>query len=177
MDYTSNEDEVKRLAEVKSFIERRISQLEEEIAFLRECLRLIDEQLKAKSFRRAIEVAEEIEEQEEELYSRVLQRVVAKLYVSKNRIRIVPAEGIRIEVDKPPFSTFFLKRVLDGYARQDLEEVRRGRLTPDEALRYEVKSRDGLLSELIIYNYRDEERLRRIRSLIRWTFEKMMESR
>ncbi|MCD6095056.1 MAG: hypothetical protein J7J99_00655 [Thermoprotei archaeon] len=171
------EAEVKRLANLKSFIEKKIAQLEEEIAFFKECLRLIDEQLKAKSFRRAIEVAEEVEEHEEEIYSRVLQRVLAKMYVSKNRIRIVPESNVKIEIDKPPFSTFLLKRVLDGYARDDLEDVRRGRLTPDEALRYEVKSEGGVLKELIIYNYRNDERLRRIRSLIRWTFEKMLESR
>jgi hypothetical protein len=52
--------------------------------------------------------------------------------------------------------------------------VRRGQLTPDKMFAYNIVREGDLLREIVIRNA-DEERLRELKSSIRWTLEKMYE--
>ncbi|MCD6368219.1 MAG: hypothetical protein J7L38_00300, partial [Thermoproteales archaeon] len=53
------EDKVKRLAEMKSYLEKKIRELEDEIGLLREMLALIDQQLARDSFKPASQLLRE----------------------------------------------------------------------------------------------------------------------
>lgn len=173
------EEKVRELAELKKLAELKIKELEAEIKLLKACLEIIDKQLSMLSFKPAIEVEskaiEEPYEREYTLTSRRDQRPLGKVYVWKDKLKIVPERGVHIKVERPPFSTFFIRRVLEEFRRKDLEAVERGELTPDEVLHYDIKEEQGLLKELTVYNYRNEIRLREIRNSVRWTFEKMIE--
>ncbi|RLF19282.1 MAG: hypothetical protein DRN15_01685 [Thermoprotei archaeon] len=175
------EERIKYLAELRKKLERRIEELSAELELLKECAKVIDEVLARASFKPAISIAEEIERPPEEEYSiksRINGRTLAVMYVWKDKVKIVPAEGMKIDVNKPPFNTFFIRRVLDTFRQRDLEEVRRGRLDADQVLDYTIKTDDeGMLKELIVHNYREMRRLRELRSSLRWTLERMEEGR
>jgi len=57
---------------------------------------------------------------------------------------------------------------------KDKEFVRLGQLTPDKMFSYNIQREGELIREIIIKNV-DEERLKELKSSIRWTFEKMYE--
>ncbi len=176
-----NEKFVKELAELKRLAERRIEELEAELKLLKACLEIINKQLSQMSFKPAIEIStkeeavEEPPEREYLLAHRVNNKPLARMYVWKDKIRIVPEKGVRIDVNRPPFSTFFVVRVLGEFQRKDKEASERGKLEPDKIFRYEIRTKDGILKELLVYNYRNEFRLREIRNSARWTFERMVE--
>jgi hypothetical protein len=58
---------------------------------------------------------------------------------------------------------------------KDIEDSKRGEVEPDKILSYNVVQDGDVIKELIIQNYRDDDRLRKIRTTVRWTFEKMYE--
>jgi hypothetical protein len=57
---------------------------------------------------------------------------------------------------------------------KDNELVRMGQLTPDRMFAYNIVREGDSLREIVIKNV-DEERLRELKSSIRWTLEKMYE--
>jgi len=77
-------------------------------------------------------------------------------------------------VNTPPFNNFLIERVLAKMQEKDSELVRMGQLTPDKMFAYNIVREGDLLREIVIKNV-DEERLRELKSSIRWTLEKMYE--
>jgi hypothetical protein len=67
-----------------------------------------------------------------------------------------------------------VERVLAKMQEKDNELVRMGQLTPDRMFAYSIIREGDLLREIVIKNA-DEERLRELKSSIRWTLEKMYE--
>ena len=89
-------------------------------------------------------------------------------------MRIVLAEDKHFTVDVPPFMAFLVERVLAKMQEKDSELVRNGQITPDEIFSYKIIREGDIMREITIKHV-DEERLRELKSSIRWTLEKMHE--
>ncbi|HYB68937.1 MAG TPA: hypothetical protein VEC97_05260, partial [Candidatus Acidoferrales bacterium] len=56
----------------------------------------------------------------------------------------------------------------------DNELARSGQVAPDKILCFDIVREGDVISEIVIRNF-DSDRLRELKSSIRWTFEKMLE--
>ncbi|MGD6807429.1 MAG: hypothetical protein ACQCN4_10785 [Candidatus Bathyarchaeia archaeon] len=99
---------------------------------------------------------------------------LALMYFDKNTIHVMPDESKNFSVNTPPFSNFLVEKVFSKMQEKDKEFVRLGQLTPDKMFSYNIQREGELIREIIIKNV-DEERLKELKSSIRWTFEKMYE--
>jgi hypothetical protein len=99
---------------------------------------------------------------------------LALLYFDKNVIHVMPDESKNFNVNTPPFSNFLVEKVFAKMQEKDKELVRLGQLTPDKMYSYNIVREGELIREIIIKNV-DEERLKELKSSIRWTLEKMYE--
>ncbi len=99
---------------------------------------------------------------------------LAIIYVDKQSLHVLPDESKNFSVNTPPFSHFLVERVLAKMQEKDSELVRLGQLTPDRMFAYNIIREGDLIREIVIRNT-DEERLRELKSSIRWTLEKMYE--
>jgi hypothetical protein len=99
---------------------------------------------------------------------------LAIIYVDRQSIHVLPDERKNFSMNTPPFSHFLVERVLAKIQEKDNELVRMGQLTPDKMFAYNIVREGDLIREIVIRNV-DEERLRELKSSIRWTFEKMYE--
>ncbi|MEM2099204.1 MAG: hypothetical protein QXU99_05635 [Candidatus Bathyarchaeia archaeon] len=99
---------------------------------------------------------------------------LAIIYVEKQMLHVLPDESKRFTVNTPPFNNFLVERVLAKMQEKDRALVQAGQLAPDKAFAYNIVHEDDLLREITIRNF-DEERLRELKSSIRWTLEKMYE--
>ena len=99
---------------------------------------------------------------------------LAIIYVEKNELHVLPDESKNFSVKTPPFSNFLVERILARMQEKDSELVRMGQLTPDKMFAYNIICEGDLIREIMFKNV-DEERLRELKSSIRWTFEKMYE--
>jgi hypothetical protein len=99
---------------------------------------------------------------------------LAIIYVDKEALHVLPDETKKFSVSTPPFQPFLVERVLTKIQEKDRELVRTGQLTADKMFAYKIVTEGDLIRELVLRNV-DEERLKELRSSIRWTLEKMYE--
>ena len=88
---------------------------------------------------------------------------------------IVPASGVQLSANTPPFRSFFLTRILDGMKGKDAEKVSQGAIKESDALSYWVDEDGGNIKKIVISNYRDKERLQEIFNTSAWVFTRMLE--
>jgi hypothetical protein len=99
---------------------------------------------------------------------------LAIIYVEKNSLHVLPDESKSFSVNTPPFNHFLVERILARMQEKDSELVRMGQLTQDKMFAYNIVREGEFIREIIIKNA-DEERLKELKSSLRWTFEKMYE--
>ncbi|MBM3897278.1 MAG: hypothetical protein FJ358_01965 [Thaumarchaeota archaeon] len=188
------DEEIKRAASTKEWIEERIAELEGQIEKLRETLLVVDSILKRTSFRRAAEIPPTAEETAEETppttkkeigqVSEVRQirrskggPLIANAYVSSESVSIVPTTDAKLSTNTPPFKTFFVNRILEGMKQKDKEIAEKGQISADNMAEYSVDEKDGMIEKIVIKNYRDKQRLDEIINTATWAFSRMLEKK
>jgi hypothetical protein len=191
-------EKMKRLIEFKGRLTERIEKLETELKELQATLETVNSILLEKGFKRADTIREPcaiqtaspekeyIVEPEETVREptasseNVAQlktasgELLAVLYATDNSLRALPAADKNFDVNTPPFNQFLIERVLMKMQERDNELVRAGQLPPDSSLSYSIVREGDLIREICVRNV-DSERLRDLKSSIRWTLEKMYE--
>jgi len=189
----SEVDEIKKLIAFKRKLEKRVGKLESELKELQTILETVNSMLLAKGFKRA-EIAKapsaaEVMPPKEEIaqpspppteskeiipLKADTGELLAKLYVGEDSLRVVIAEDKNFNVNTPPFTQFLVERVLTKMQERDNELVRTGQLTPEKIFSYNIVREGDHIREISIRNF-DTERLRELKSSIRWTLAKMYE--
>jgi len=99
---------------------------------------------------------------------------LALMYFEKQQIHVMPDESKNFSVNTQPFTTFLVEKVFAKMQEKDKEFVRLGQMTPDRMFSYNIIREGEFIKEIIIKNV-DEERLKELKSSVRWTLEKMYE--
>ncbi len=170
------------LAELKAWLERRIAELTAELERLRAVVRYVDELLAESSFkradtliaRRAPEPSRTSSPEERPTLRTIRSRsgtTLATVTFTQDAAKFVLNPDLVVTRDHRPFSSFLLRKVLEGYVNQDMELVSRGLLDSSLAFSYEVVYEGERVKEIEVRNYRDESRLREIINAVRWTLE------
>lgn len=102
--------------------------------------------------------------------------LLANAEVSPDAVVIVPASGVNVNANIPPFKSFFLNRILEGMKNKDAEKVKQGSLRESDALNYKVEEDDSsMIKSIVINNYRDKDRLQEIFNTSTWVITRMLE--
>src|SRR5215207_1365613 len=109
--------------------------------------------------------------------------LLANAEISPDAVVIVPAPGINLNANTPPFKSFFLNRILEGMKNKDAEKVSQGALSESDALNYKVEEEDdsggggssGIIKRIVINKYREKDRLQEIFNTSAWVFTRMLE--
>jgi hypothetical protein len=99
---------------------------------------------------------------------------LALIYFEKQSIHVLPDETKKFSINIPPFTNFLVEKVFAKMQEKDKELVRLGQLSTDKMFSYNIVREGDLIREIIIKNA-DDERLKELKSSVRWTFEKMYE--
>jgi len=183
-------EKIKRLVVFKKKLEEKVVALESELKELQTMLETVNSMLLEKGFRHAEIKAEaitaEISQSHEEPsagpieYENIItlktfnDELLANLYVSENLLRVVPAENKTFNINTPPFTPFLIEKVFIKMKEKDNELIRAGQLSPDKIFSYDIIQDGDAIREIVIKNF-DADRLRELKSSIRWTLEKMHE--
>jgi light-regulated signal transduction histidine kinase (bacteriophytochrome) len=112
---------------------------------------------------------------------RALKRAKDNLLISNAEytptyVRITLVDDINLNINTPPFKTFFLNRILDGMKMKDREKVQKGELIESEIIDYKVDCEEnGKIKSVMISNYGERERLNEIFNTATWVFTRMLE--
>src|ERR687892_535580 len=108
--------------------------------------------------------------------------LLANAEISQDAVVIVPAPGVNLNANTPPFKSFFLNRILEGMKNKDAEKVSQGALSESDALNYKVEEDDsggggssGIIKRIVINRYREKDRLQEIFNTSAWVFTRMLE--
>ena len=188
-------EKIKRLVSFKKNLEEKVEALESELKELQTMLETVNSVLLEKGFRRAEmkkEPTAEILPQKEEVKAEPAaspqftehesvvplktfnDELLATLYVSENSLRVVPAEDKSFSFSTPPFTQFLIEKVFLKMQEKDNELIHSGKLIPDKIFCYDIVRDGDVIREIVIRNF-DADRLRELKSSIRWTLEKMYE--
>jgi hypothetical protein len=190
----SNQEDVRRMADLRQWLEDKIKGLEEELELTKQTLSLVDEQLKRGSFVKAAEVPvaprqpvkeeapEEIEPSlaTDESETRPLKRqrdnyLIANAYVQGNTVTVVPVTDVVLRSTTPPFKSYLVGKVLGGMRTADEEAAAQGKLAKDKLFSFEFQEDGGRIVKLTMRNFNDKARLNEVLSTTLWTFTKMLE--
>src|SRR5688572_30554991 len=193
-----SEDDIRRAAEIREWLMKEIADKQEEVERLRTTLTIIDNLLKQGSFKAAASIgfstagpamaqvqqarqaparqqpAPTLKSSDRDV--RPLKRakddfLLANAEVSPSAVVLVPAAGVTLNSNTPPFKSFFLSRILDGMKSKDASQ---GVKEPD-ALNYKIEEDNGTIKRVVINNYRDKDRLQEIFNTSAWVFTRMLE--
>jgi len=193
---SQDSERMKALVAFKTRLEKRLEELDSETKELQATLDVVSSVLLEKGFRRgdlkevAPKPVEEappaVAKEEKPAVQHVMEpesviplkamndESLAIIYVNRDSVHVLPDESKSFSVNTPPFSHFLVERVLAKMQEKDNELVRMGQLTADKMFAYNIIREGDLIREIVIKNV-DEERLRELKSSIRWTLEKMYE--
>lgn len=102
--------------------------------------------------------------------------LIANAEILRNSVEIIPAKGISLNVNTPPFRSFFLNRILEGMRIKDTEKASQNQIDESTSLDYNVEEdENGIIKKIIINNYRDKDRLNEIFNTSTWVFTRMIE--
>jgi len=99
---------------------------------------------------------------------------LALIIFDKVGMHVLPDESKNFRVNTPPFDNFLVEKVFAKMQEKDAELVKTKQLTVEKAFSFHIAREGDLIREIIIRNV-DEERVKELKSSIRWTFEKMYE--
>lgn len=192
-------ERIVKLVELKKKLEERIAGLDTELKEQQALLDTINSILLEKGFKRAeipktpIEVHVEPPREEPVAEAEPSQaqpamaetenviplksatgEILAILHVHGDSLRVLPNEEKDFNINTPPFAQFLVERVLAKMQERDNELVRTGQLTPERMFSYNIVREGDTIREMVI-NHVDADRLRELRSSVRWTLEKMDE--
>ncbi len=188
MSENGEKEKIKKIAKLRELLEKRVEDMETELDGLKTLLSLIDETLVQQSFKRAellkpVQISPKIDtpvpspvtKQKKGIPLKTITGdLLAQIYTEKDLVQITLAEDKNFDINIPPFTSFFVERVLAKMLEKDKEDVDKGKLDPDNIVSYEIKQDGNMLKEVRIKNLRPE-RSREMKSSIRWTLEKMYE--
>jgi hypothetical protein len=195
---SEDSEKMKRLISFKKKLEDRVQELDSELKEVQTMLETVNSLLLEKGFRR-IEIpkgtAKIGEPPHEEQASTPSEPVPATaspesvidlktadgeplaellLNETEESLRVIPARDKNFNIGTPPFTQFLVERVLQKMQERDNELARIGQIAPEKILNYKIIQEDGIIHEIEIRNI-DQDRLRELKSSIRWTLEKMHE--
>jgi hypothetical protein len=182
---TPEQQLTKKLAEMKSFLERRIKQQEEEVNNLRSFLEAVDSLLTERSFRR-VEIRPTVEAAtaktepapppSDSIPIMTTDGVrIASMSVDPHSLEVIPESTVNLDSNSPPLRSFLVAKVLEPMLTKDKEAATAGSLLPDNMLTYDVEQEGGRLKAIVVRNYGDDRRLLELKNAIRWTLRRMYE--
>ena len=181
-------EKVKKVAKLRASIEQRIEAMEAELDELKTMLSVIDSTLIKEGFKRAelsqppatsppVEAPLQptvVKQRKGVPLKTITGELLAQIYTEKDSMQITLAEDKNFEDNVPPFTSFFVERVLAKMQEKDREDAEKGKIAPERVLSYSIKREGNRIQEITLNNLRPE-RFREIKASIRWTLEKMYE--
>jgi hypothetical protein len=170
---------------MKSFLERRIRQQEEEVNSLRSFLEVVDSLLAERSFRQveipsptqsAGQLRPPVPVPSDSTPIMTTGGVrIASIAFDHDGMHVIPEPSVELDSDSPPLRSFLLGKVLDPMQTKDREAASSGAILPEKILTYDLEQEDQRLKAIHIRNYGDDRRVLELKNAIRWTLRRMYE--
>ncbi|NND87224.1 MAG: hypothetical protein HKM23_07900 [Nitrosopumilus sp.] len=184
-----SEEQVKEIVALKESLIEQIDRHQESIEMLEKNITTLDLFLKDSSFTKASELKPtRIETQSKpEIVEKPISnsipikrgndgKILANAYVTPEQVSIILSNEIEINVDTPPFKSFFLDRIIGEMKKKDSIEAENGKIQKESVIDYIINKNGSDIREIIIKNYRQKERVNELINTAGWSLTRMLEN-
>jgi len=184
-----SEEQIKEIVALRENMLQQVDKHQEGIEMLEKNIIVLDEFLKGSSFTKASQleiknesgIVENNEEPKQMKSSIPIKRgndgqIIANAYVTPDQVSIILDEQIMINVDTPPFKSFFLDRIIGEMKKKDSTEVENGKIQKESIIDYIINKNGADIREIIIKNYRQKERVTELINTVGWSLTRMLEN-
>jgi hypothetical protein len=185
--------DIRVLLELRRELDEQLSELTDKVEKLQAYIQALDSMIGTSSFvtaDAAISTAEEktspaaapsTSEVEDDRPVTVMNKArdleLATIDVDGQTLTIVPAPHAIYDIKRGAFARFFVERILGKLQEEDRHKVENGEIEWEQAFDFEVRAEDGILQEMTIRNYGDDDRFGEIQRALRWALEKVYRAR
>ena len=173
-----SDEEIREVLELKDRIAEKIEKHEEEIEFLKKNLEVLDSMIKKTSFTKASALHSGVKSKPDSIPITKGSDgdVIANAYVTPEQVSIVLNENIGLDPETPPFKSFFIDRIIGEMKRKDATEVEDGTIQKESVIDFVINKNGSNIREIIIKNYRQQERVKEIINTAGWSLTRMLEN-
>jgi len=174
------EEQMRDILELKEKITQQIEKHKEEIESLEKNLSILNVILKQSSFTKA-SLLETIKTSEKSEVAIPITKtsdgsVIANAYVTPEQVSIVMEENIGLQPDTPPLKSFFVERIIGDMKKKDNAEAESGKIQKESVIDCIINKNGSKITEIIIKNYRQKERINEIINTASWSLSKMIDN-
>lgn len=102
--------------------------------------------------------------------------VISNAVYNSTYVTIPLANDIILNINTPPFKSFFINRILEGMKTKDREKFQKGEINESQIIEYKIDTDErGDIRSITVSNYRERERLNEIFNTATWVLTRMLE--
>ena len=187
-----SEEQIKEIVALKESLIEQIDKHQEGIEMIEKNITVLDLFLKNSSFTKAsrLEMKTDTVKKHEERSIPINKpeersipikrsndgKIIANAYVTPEQVSIVLDDEILINVDTPPFKSFFLDRIIGEMKKRDQTEAEDGKIQRESMIDCIINKNGANIREIIIKNYRQKERVNELINTAGWSLTRMLEN-
>lgn len=181
-----SEEQIRDTVAIRDNLAKQIEKHQKAIEQLEKNIIILDLVLKESSFTKASAItkttespaktSEKAEKNSVPITSGSDGKVIANAYITPDQVSIILEDTIGINVDTPPFKSFFIDRIIGEMKRKDSVEVETGKIQKESIIDYIINKNGSDIREIIIKNYRQKERVNEIINTAGWSLTRMLEN-
>ena len=176
-----SDEQIRDMLELKEDLAEKIIKYKEQIEKLEKNISVLDAILKQSSFTKASELtrnAAKVIKQERKIAITKSSdgTTIANAFVTNDEVSIILDDDVTLDPDTPPLKTFFVDRIIGEMKKKDIVQVESGVIKKDNIIRCIINNNGSKIREIIIKNYRQEERVDEIINTATWSLTRMIEN-
>ena len=175
-----SDEQIRDMLELKEELTEKIIKYKEQIEKLEKNISVLDTILKQSSFTKASDLTRNApktikQEKKDSNYKKLRwNNYCANAFVTNDEVSIILEDNVTLDPDTPPLKTFFVDRIIGEMKKKDVEQVESGVIKKDDIINCVINDNGSRIREIIIKNYRQEERVDEIINTATWSLTRMM---
>ena len=176
-----SDEQIRDVLELKEDLSEKIIKYKEQIEKLEKNISVLDTILKQSSFTKASDLTRNApktikQERKIAITKSSDGTTIANAFVTNDEVSIILDDGVTLDPDTPPLKTFFVDRIIGEMKKKDIEQVESGVIKKDDIINCVINDNGSRIREIIIKNYRQEERVDEIINTATWSLTRMIEN-
>ena len=176
-----SDEQIRDMLELKEELTEKIIKYKEQIEKLEKNISVLDTILKQSSFTKASDLTRNApktikQERKIAITKSSDGTTIANAFVTNDEVSIILEDSVTLDPDTPPLKTFFVDRIIGEMKKKDIEQVESGVIKKDDIINCVINDNGGRIREIIIKNYRQEERVDEIINTATWSLTRMIEN-
>ena len=176
-----SDEQIRDMLELKEDLTGKIIKYKEQIEKLEKNISVLDTILKQSSFTKASDLTRNApktikQERKIAITKSSDGTTIANAFVTNDKVSIILEDNVTLDPDMPPLKTFFVDRIIGEMKKKDIEQVESGVIKKDDIINCVINDNGSGIREIIIKNYRQEERVDEIINTATWSLTRMIEN-